>query len=135
MQQIWQGELSQGKQKKNSDKAIPTIDVGDFVLYAKHKKDTKLDYTWLGPCEVVKIVTPLVYQIRPYTLYESQPFDVHIQRLRRFAGKKLSMTEQLRLDVNREHPDNIVSKIVGHEMKHGTPVSYTHLTLPTTPYV
>ena len=112
--------MSKRNRKRTSDKAVPKIDVGDFVLYAKHKKDTKLDYTWLGPCEVVKVVTPLVYQIRPYTLYESQPFDVHIQRLRRFAGKQLTMTEQLRLEVNREHPDNIVSKIVGHEMKHGT---------------
>lgn len=30
------------------------------------------------------------------------------------------MTEQLQLEVKREHPDNVVAKIVGHEMKHGT---------------
>ena len=92
------------------------------VLYAKHKKDSKLDYTWLGPCVVTKVVTSLVYRIRPYTLYESQPFDVHIhiQRLRRFAGKKLHMTYQLKLEVKVDFEDNIVAKIVGHEVKHGT---------------
>ena len=32
----------------------------------------------------------------------------------------MHMTEQLQLEVQREHPDNIVAKIVGHEVKHGT---------------
>ena len=48
--------------RKNTDgTAVPDIDVGDFVLYAQHKKDTKLDYTWLGPAVVTEMVTPLVY--------------------------------------------------------------------------
>jgi len=111
---------SKRNRKNTADEAIPNIDVGDYVLYAKHKKDTKLDYTWLGPAVVTKIVTPLVYRIRPYTLYESQAFDVHIKRLRRFAGKRLHMTEQLKLEAERDHPDNIVAKIVSHEIKDGT---------------
>jgi len=110
---------SKRNRKNTSEEAIPKIDVGDYVLYAKHKKDTKLDYTWLGPAVVTKIVTPLVYSIRPYTLYESQAFDVHVKRLRRFAGKHLHMTEQLRLEAERDHPDNIVAKIVGHEEANG----------------
>ena len=119
----------EGRCRKGTEKtlavseAVPEIDVGDYVrlvLYAKHKKESKLDYTWLGPCVVTKVVTPLVYRIRPYTLYESQSFDVHIQRLRRFAGKKLHMTEQLKLDVAADFEDNVVAKIVGHEYKHGT---------------
>ena len=106
--------------KNTSEEAIPNIVVGDLVLYAKHKKDTKLDYTWLGPVVVTRIVTPLVYRIRPYTLYECQVFDVNIKRLRRFAGKQLHMTEQLRLEAERDHRDNIVAKIVSHDMKDGT---------------
>ena len=50
--------------KQNWDRidreAMPNIDVGDYVLYAKHKRDTKLDYTWLGPAVVTEIVTPQV---------------------------------------------------------------------------
>ena len=70
------------KNRQNTSmKAIPEISVGDFVLYAKPKKlkDTKLDYTWLGPAVVTKMITPLVLRIRPYTLYESVEFDVHMQ--------------------------------------------------------
>lgn len=26
------------------------------------------------------------------------------------------MTEQLRLDINRDHPDNVVSKLVSHQL-------------------
>ena len=111
---------SETNRKNTSDKAIPNIDIGDFVLYAKHKKDTKLDYTWLGPAVITKKVTPLVYRIRPYTLYESQTFDVHVKRLRRFASKGLNITEQLRLSVERDHPDNIVQAIQKHEMRNDT---------------
>ena len=57
-----------------NDRAVPDIDIGDFVLYVKHKKDSKLEYTytWLGPAVVTEMVTPLVYTIRPYTLYETE---------------------------------------------------------------
>ena len=98
------------------DRPIPEIEVGDFVLYAKHKKDTKLDYTWLGPAVVMDVPTPMIYTIRPYTMYESQPFDVHMSRVRRFASKDLRMTQQLRLSVKQDHPDNVVQQIVSHEM-------------------
>ena len=81
---------------------IPSIDVGDFVLYAKYKRETKLDYTWLGPCVITDVITPMVYCIRPYTMYETQSFDYHIQRLRRFTSKHIRMTEQLRLSVRRD---------------------------------
>ena len=112
--------LSKRNRKNTSDEAVPDIDVGDDVMYAKHKKESKLDHTWFGPCVVTKVVTPLVYRIRPYTLYESQSFDVHIQRLRRFTDKKLHMTEQLNLEVKADFEDNIVTKIMGHEVNHGT---------------
>ena len=44
------------------------------------------------------------------------PFDVHMTRVRRFAGKDLHMTQQLRLAAKRDHPDNVVGKIVSHQM-------------------
>ena len=106
--------------RSTREKPIPAINIGDFVLYAKHKKNTKMDYnTWLGPAVVTDIVSPLVYTIRPYTIYESEVLDVHVSRMRRFAGRNLHMTEQLKNDVQRDFPDNIVGKIVGHEMHEG----------------
>ena len=65
------------------------------------------------------MVTPFIYTIRPHTLYGSEEFDVHISRIRRFAGRHLRMTDQLRLDIERGHQDNIVRSIVGHEMSGG----------------
>ena len=46
--------------ERTAREAIPNIDVGYFVLYAKHEPDTKLDYTWLGPAVVTEIVTTQV---------------------------------------------------------------------------
>ena len=106
---------SEKNRRNTDDRAVPDVNVGDFVLYAEHKKHTKLDYTWLGPAVVTAQVTPLVFTIRPYTLYESQERDIHITRLRRFAGSQLHVTEQLRLAIEHDHPDNIVAKIVGHQ--------------------
>ena len=112
-------EKSERNRRNTSSAAIPNISIGDFVLYAKHDgSDTKLDYTWLGPAEVVKAVSPLIYTIRPYTLYQSNTFDVHIKHLRRFASKDLHVTEELQLDIDWDHPDNIILKLVGHKV-HG----------------
>ena len=57
-------------------KSFPTSD----VLYAKYKKDTKIDYTWLGPAVVTQMVSAIVYTVRPYALYECQSFDVHVTK-------------------------------------------------------
>ena len=105
--------------KHTSDEVIPTMQTGDFVLYAKHKKDTKLDYTWLGPAEIINMPTPLVYEIRPYTAYQSQSFECHVSRLRRFAGRGLHVTEQLQNNIDADHPDNIVGKIISHKSHAG----------------
>ena len=37
--------VSKRNRKNTSSEAVPDIDVGDYVLYAKHKKESKLDYT------------------------------------------------------------------------------------------
>jgi hypothetical protein len=111
---------SEANRKKTSKEAIPDINIGDFVLYAKHKPDSKLDYTWVGPAVVTEVVSPLVLTVRPYTLYDRESFDVHISRVRRFAGKDLHVTEELQRDIEKDHPDNIVGKIVDHKMENGT---------------
>ena len=120
MANIARRATSDDNRKRTCDQVIPRIDVGDFVLYAKHKKDTKLDYTWLGPAVVTGIVSPLVITIRPYTAYESETFDVHMSRIRRFAGKNLRVTETLQHDIDKDHPDNIIAKVVKHTVKDGT---------------
>ena len=42
--------------------------------------------------------------------------QIHIDRLRRFAGSKLNVTEELRISIEQDHPDNIVAKIVDHQV-------------------
>ena len=62
-------------------------------------------------------VNQLVFKVKPCTDYDLKPFDVHAARLRRFAGAyHLNMTEQLKLDVQWDHRDNVVSKIVKHQV-------------------
>ena len=91
---------SQRNRSRTSKLAIPQIDVGDYVIYAVHKPDTKLDYLWRGPGEVIARRNQLVFAVKPCTEHEVSSFDVHIARLRRFAGaQQLNMTEQLKLDV------------------------------------
>ena len=42
----------------------------------------------------------------------------------------LNILEEIIID-----PDNFTAKKIAHKLKIPLPVSYTHLTLPTTPYV
>ena len=53
---------SEQNRKNTSNNIIPHIAPGDFVLYVKHQKDTKLDYTWLGPAVVLAVPTPMVFK-------------------------------------------------------------------------
>ena len=62
-------DVSQRNRDRTATAATPNINVGDHVLCAVHKPDTKLDYTWLGPAVITGKVTPLVYTIQPYTTY------------------------------------------------------------------
>ena len=39
--------------------------------------------------------------------------------MRRFAGSQLNMTQQLKKSVEKDHPDNIVAKVVDHAMHDG----------------
>lgn len=90
-----------------------------FTLYAVHIADTKLDYVWRGPAQVIHKVNPQVYIVEPIAVENVRPFPVHIQRLRRFAFSDLGITEQLRMDVLRDHPDNVVQKLTDHRFDEG----------------
>ena len=45
--------------------------------------------------------------------------EVHVCKLRRFAAASMELTEQIRTDLARDHPDNIVSKLVDHDLSNG----------------
>ena len=80
------------------------------------KPATKIDYVWRGPGVVLEqVVSPLVFTVKPAGVDHAKPFPVHVCRLRRFATQALHMTQQLRLDAARDHPDNIISKLTAHQ--------------------
>ena len=110
---------SQQNMARTDMTALPEIDIGDYVLYAVHVPDTKLDYRWKGPGQVIHQVTPMVFIVEPVGIPHVRPFPVHVQRLRRFAAAGLEITEQLQLDVQRDHPGNVVQKVVGHQVHDG----------------
>ena len=107
---------SEQNRAKTDMTAMPDIDLGDYVLYAVHVPDTKLDYRWRGPGQVIHQVTPMVFIVEPVGVPHVRPFPVHTQRLRRFATADLDVTEQLRIDVQRDHPANVIQKLVDHQV-------------------
>ena len=111
--------MSAYNRKRTSEHAMPRVDIGDYVLYAVHKPDTKLDYIWRGPGVVLQQVSPLVFQVKPAGVEHAKPMEVHVCKLRRFAAASLQLTEQIRTDLARDHPDNIVAKLVAHEISDG----------------
>lgn len=68
-----------------------------------------------GPAQVLYRVNPQVFIVEPIAVEHVQPFPVYIQRLRRFASSDLGITEQLRIDVSRDHPDNVIQKLTKHK--------------------
>ena len=90
--------MSARNRARTSRRAIPNLQVGDHVLYAVHKPDTKLDYTWRGPGIIEAMPNPLICTVTPCTGHHSKSFDAHVSRVRRFAGAHLNITEQLRAD-------------------------------------
>ena len=65
---------------------------------------TKFDYRWRGPGQVIHQVTPMVFIVETVGVPHVRPFPVHTQRLCRFVTADLDVTEQLRIDVQRDHP-------------------------------
>ena len=105
--------------RRNDMSALPEIALGDYVLYAQYVRDTKLDYKWRGPAQVIHRVNPLIYIVDPVGAHHVQPFAVHVSLLRRFAAASLNITEQLRIEIQLDHPDNIVQKLVAHKPHDG----------------
>ena len=106
--------MSARNRKRTATDAMPKVDIGDYVLYAVLKRDTKLDYTWRGPGVITRRLSPLVYGVKPAGMQHAKEMQVHVCRLRRFAAACLGLTEQIRTDLARDHPDNIVAKVVAH---------------------
>lgn len=103
------------RRRKTNLAAVPQLSRGDCVLYAVHKPDTKLDYVWRGPAQILHQVNPQVFIVEPIAVENVRPFPVHIRRLRRFVSPDLGITEQLRIDVVRDHADNVVQKLTAHQ--------------------
>ena len=57
--------MSKINRDRTSDRAVPDITTGDHVLYAVHKPETKLDYTWMGPGLVTAMPNPLICTVTP----------------------------------------------------------------------
>ena len=76
-------------QRVNASRAIPNpYKVGDWMWLIRPRNSgvSKLDTWWVGPCEVVRRVGSLSYQVmvKPGVLQ-----DVHAQQLKPFVGDKL----------------------------------------------
>ena len=66
--------------------------------------------------QVIDTVSDFVYVYKPMTTRRMRNRDVHITRMRRFAGKDLHITEQLQNAIDRDCPDNEVQKLVAHKI-------------------
>ena len=64
---------------------------------------------------VTDTVTPFVYTCKPMSTRKMRSRNVHITRIRRFAGSHLNITEQLQAAIDRDFPANEVQEIVGHK--------------------
>ena len=51
-----------------------------------------------------------------FTTHLSKSLSTYISRLWRFADPILNTTEHLRLDIDRDHPDNIVNKLMSQQL-------------------
>ena len=53
--------------------------IGDYVLYAVHKPDTKLGYVWKGLDVVLSQISPLVYEVKPAVIPHSATIGSRLQ--------------------------------------------------------
>ena len=122
LEQTW-GDVAKAraeKAEKNSTmhrrkpKTLPEICIGDYVLVANPVRMSKLMFKWTGPWIVTDTISPFVYECKPASSRKMRARNVHVSRIRRFAGKSLNMTEQIQKAVDRDFPPNEVQEIVGH---------------------
>ena len=97
---------------------IPHLEIGDFVLVAEPVRGSKLCYKWVGPMRIEGTTSRYVYKCKPVSRRALKIRDVHISRIRRFAGKLLNVTEQLQHAIDRDFPTNEVQQIVAHKTNH-----------------
>ena len=106
---------SEENRRRTDMSALPAIAIGDYVLYAQFVPDTKFDYKWRGPAQVIHRVNPMIFIIDPVGVEQVQPFAVHVSLLRRFAPSQLEVTEQMQDEIRLDHPDNVVKKLMAHK--------------------
>jgi hypothetical protein len=105
--------ISKHNRKRTDPTSIPRIQIGSHILYAMHKPDTKLDYIWRGPGTITDHTNHLTYTVKPKTEH-GKSMQIHACRIRPFATAALNLTQQIREDIVRDHPDNIVQRILSH---------------------
>jgi hypothetical protein len=91
---------------------------GDFVLISVVKTwlHTKVDMTWIGPYQIIAVVSQWVYKVLPVTLVSvpdpDKAIEVHAARLRFYEDAKLNVTdsikEQFLHDVNHYEVEAIL---------------------------
>ena len=73
------------KEKWDKTAKLRGFNVGDFVLMRKSGYCEKLSESWSGPYKVVKVNSPLSYQLDLGTRYKQ---SVHIQLLKKYEGRR-----------------------------------------------
>ena len=105
------------KARKNAP-TVPQLEIGHYVLMAQPERISKLEFKWVGPLRVTKIMSQFVYECKPISKRNMRPRIVHITRLRRFASKYLNVTEQIQRSADRDFPDCEVQRLVAHKINH-----------------
>ena len=105
--------------KTKSKCLIPRINIGDYVLVARHVKNTKLDMQWTGPHRVINAKSPFVFDVEPVLKVKSnkKPIQVHIVRIRRFSAGALGTPadrDAIERAALKDYPDNVVKRFVSH---------------------
>ena len=95
--------------------AEPNIHVGDFVMSACIRKNSKLDLAWIGPFEVTKAKSKFIFEIRRPGATKTQ--DAHIRRLKRYCGAENGTHAALVSDAVSKEGEWKVAKILSWRHK------------------
>ena len=89
------------------------------------RRTSKLQMTWTGPHEVIDMVSPFVYIVRPKLRVpmSRKPKTVHIVCIRRFSACALATDADkavlLEKAALKDYPDNVVDKFISRSFGHG----------------
>jgi len=84
------------KLKQSNRKSVADVQYqeGDWVLVSRStRKSEKLQLQWVGPFQVVKVLSPFVYRVRSIVNDEEQ--DVHACRIQLYANQSFEFTEEV----------------------------------------